>query len=57
MSQELVGARMLRDQRFGGVVFTVGGAEVLMGQWEPDAALFYEQKESQMILYYSVILC
>lgn len=41
MSQELVAARTLRDQRFGGVVFTVGGAEVLMGQWEPDVALFY----------------
>lgn len=40
MGEELAAARALQDQRFGRVVFTVGGAEVRFGQWKPDAALF-----------------
>lgn len=40
MSGELAVAGMLQDQRFGGVFFTVGGVEVLIGQRKPDVALF-----------------
>lgn len=41
MTDELAAAGTPRDQRFGGVVFTVGGADVLTGLWKPDVALFY----------------
>lgn len=41
MSDELARGGTLEDQRFGGVVFTVGGADVLTGLWKPDVALFY----------------
>lgn len=40
MRAELVIAWLLQDQRFGRVFFTVGGAEVLMGDRESDAGLF-----------------
>lgn len=40
MREELAAARALQDQRFGVVVFTVAGAEVLMVQRKPDVALF-----------------
>lgn len=41
MSEELAAGGTSLDQRFGGEVFTVGGADVLTGLWKPEVALFY----------------
>lgn len=47
MTEELATAGTLQDQWFGGVGFTVGGGEVLVGQWKFDVGLFDKKKRGK----------
>ncbi len=42
----MVAAWTLHNQRFGGIFLTVGGAEVLMGQWKPNVALLMTERQT-----------